>query len=157
MDMGSVEQESMDMNQMGTSMGKGMEMKGMQHDVSPAPPAEQNAGSGRTEGRNFRFLGTDIANSPALAVDGMDPSRPWPPYDELRSVEPTAFTADRQVREIRLTLDGDMERYVWFLNKKVLTPLSSTPSTSLPCPRRLSNSTRARMETGSSTVTCSIT
>ena len=30
-------------------------------------------------------------------------------------------TTDKPVRDIRLTLDGDMERYVWFLNNKPLS------------------------------------
>jgi hypothetical protein len=55
----------------------------------------------------------------------MGPARPWPPYAKLRSVNPTSFPKNKPVREIRLTLDGDMERYVWFLNNK---PLSETDS-----------------------------
>jgi hypothetical protein len=39
----------------------------------------------------------------------------------LRATRSTAFATDRPVREIRLTLDGDMERYVWFLNNTALT------------------------------------
>ncbi len=55
----------------------------------------------------------------------MDPRRPWPPYAKLRATRSTALPTDRPVREIRLTLDGDMERYVWFLNNK---PLSESDS-----------------------------
>ncbi|MFH1743064.1 MAG: multicopper oxidase domain-containing protein [bacterium] len=51
----------------------------------------------------------------------MDSNRPWPPYAKLRATRPTAFSNDTPVREIRLTLDGDMERYVWFLNNKPLS------------------------------------
>ena len=58
---------------------------------------------------------------PEVAADGVDPRRPWPPYTKLRSVQPTAFDRDKPIREIRLTLDGDMERYVWFLNNKTLS------------------------------------
>ena len=55
----------------------------------------------------------------------MDPARPWAPYAKLRSPASTAFSKGKPVREIRLTLDGDMERYVWFLNNK---PLSESDS-----------------------------
>jgi hypothetical protein len=55
----------------------------------------------------------------------MDPTRPWSPYAKLRSVNSTLLATDKPVREIRFTLDGDMERYVWFLNNK---PLSETDS-----------------------------
>ncbi len=51
--------------------------------------------------------------------------RPMPPYSQLRSKTSTAFDPDKPVKEVRLTLDGDMERYVWFLNK---TPLSKSDS-----------------------------
>lgn len=76
-------------------------------------------------GLNFRLLGTDVSASKDLAMDGMDASRPGPPYEKLRAVRPTAFRKDKTIHEIRLTLDGDMERYVWFLNDK---PLSESDS-----------------------------
>ena len=76
--------------------------------------------SGKRFGKAFGWLGTDLASRKALATDG-GTERPWPPYDRLRAVEPTALDADQPVREVRLTLDGDMERYVWFLNNKPLS------------------------------------
>jgi FtsP/CotA-like multicopper oxidase with cupredoxin domain len=82
------------------------------------------ARDGKKYGTKFGLLSADVSASNNLAMDGMDQRRPWPPYAELRSVVPTGFASDsRPVREIRLTLDGDMERYVWFLNNK---PLSET-------------------------------
>lgn len=67
------------------------------------------------------LLAEDIATTPNLAADGMDEERPWPPYEQLRSVNSTAFAGEeRAVRDIRLTLDGDMTRYVWFLNNRPL-------------------------------------
>jgi hypothetical protein len=83
------------------------------------------ARTGKKYGADFRLLAADVSASKNLAVDGMDPGRPWPPYANLRSTKPTAFPQDKPVREIRLTLDGDMERYVWFLNNK---PLSESDS-----------------------------
>ena len=73
----------------------------------------------------FGLLAEDISSKAPLAVDGMSPERPGPPYDKLRALQPTAFDPHKPVREIRLTLDGDMERYVWFLNNK---PLSESDS-----------------------------
>jgi len=83
--------------------------------IKPPPPP-----SGRRFGTNFHLLAADASSAKALAVDGMDPERPGTPYRDLTAVTPTAFGADRPVREIRLTLDGDMERYVWMLNNRVL-------------------------------------
>jgi hypothetical protein len=68
----------------------------------------------------FGLLAEDAAAYGDLAIDGGD-SRPWPPYGRLRGVKSTAFPADRPVRDIRLTLDGDMERYVWFMNNEPLS------------------------------------
>ncbi|MFA7059561.1 MAG: multicopper oxidase domain-containing protein, partial [Pedobacter sp.] len=69
------------------------------------------------------LLAEDVSSKAPLAADGMSPERPGPPYGKLRALQPTTFDPHKPVREIRLTLDGDMERYVWFLNGK---PLSET-------------------------------
>lgn len=79
--------------------------------------------SGAPRSTWFGLLAEDVSSKAPLAADGMNPERPWPPYDKLRALQPTAFDSHKPVREIRLTLDGDMERYVWFLNNK---PLSET-------------------------------
>jgi CopA family copper-resistance protein len=81
--------------------------------------------SGKKYDGDWRFLAADASHAENLAVDGQDPSRPWPPYPRLRSTKPTAFPKDKPIRIIRLTLDGDMERYVWFINNK---PLSESDS-----------------------------
>jgi len=83
------------------------------------------ARTGKKYGTDFRLLAADVSSSKNLAVDGMDPGSPWPPYAKLRASRPTVFSKDKPVREIRLTLDGDMERYVWLLNNK---PLSESDS-----------------------------
>ena len=85
----------------------------------PAPADAAAARDGRRGERDHSLLGTDAASAPRLAEEG-GPERPWPPYARLRATRPTAFPTDRQVREVRLTLDGDMERYVWFLNGRAL-------------------------------------
>jgi FtsP/CotA-like multicopper oxidase with cupredoxin domain len=81
--------------------------------------------SGKHYGSDFRLLAADVSAYKNLAADGMDPRRPWPPYAKLRAIKPLTLPNDRPVREIRLTLDGDMERYVWFLNNR---PLSESDS-----------------------------
>lgn len=99
--------------------------QGMGHGDHAMPKPSLTSWIGKKHAADFGFLAADVSASKALAVDGMDLSRPWPPYAKLRATEPTAFTKDKPVREIRLTLDGDMERYVWFLNNK---PLSASDS-----------------------------
>lgn len=95
-----------------TAMPKKTHAKEM---APPAPP------SGTRWAYDFAPLAGDVASSPSLARDGMDPRRPWPPYAQLKAKHPTAFDPKRKVRQIRLTLDGDMERYVWLLNNKPLS------------------------------------
>jgi FtsP/CotA-like multicopper oxidase with cupredoxin domain len=46
--------------------------------------------------------------------------RPGTPYDQLISPTFTELKKDLPFREIRLELEGDMERYVWSLNGKTL-------------------------------------
>jgi len=109
------------------------EMTGMDHATSPGmaddkhsmPMEPQTSRFGKKYGTDFRFLAADVSASENLAVDGMDASRPWAPYPQLRATKPTTLPAGRSVREIRLTLDGDMERYVWFLNNIALSESDS--------------------------------
>lgn len=76
---------------------------------------------GKKYSHNFGLLASDVASSEKIAVDGTDPERPGTPYKKLRSIKQTSFPEDAPVQEIRLTLDGDMERYVWFLDNKPLS------------------------------------
>jgi len=100
---------------------------------APQPPARERPGGsvvtadqvkergGKKFASDFSLMGADASSSGELAMDGMDARRPWAPYEQLRSPRSTAFAADRPVREIRLTLDGDMQRYVWFINNTALS------------------------------------
>ncbi|MDW7772244.1 MAG: multicopper oxidase domain-containing protein [Desulfobulbaceae bacterium] len=88
---------------------------------TPIPEQKGVDRSGKKYGRNFGFMAADISSAGKLAPDGMSDERPWPPYAELKALKPTSFAAGRTVREIRLTLDGDMERFVWMLNNRTLS------------------------------------
>ncbi len=77
--------------------------------------------SARPFGRSFGLLANDISSRGPLAMDGMDDRRPGPPYAKLRAAASTALPEGRPVREVRITLDEDMERYVWFLNNRPLS------------------------------------
>lgn len=95
---------------------------GHENGASPADRGEQGTHrGGKGYGKAFGWLETDLASRGASAADGMSSERPWPPYNRLRARTKTAFDPEKPVREIRLTLDGDMERYVWFLNGKALS------------------------------------
>ena len=94
---------------------------GLAKSYEEQPMPTDSMRNGKRYGRVFRPLATDISAAKAVAVDGMDPARPWPPYAKLRSTKSTALPKDAPIREVRLTLDGDMERYVWFLNNQALS------------------------------------
>lgn len=91
----------------------------------PSRIHQQDLRTGKKYGNDFSLLGADTASAKTLAVDGMGPERPGTPYEDLKALTSTAFAAARPVREIRLTLDGDMERYVWTLNNKTLAESDS--------------------------------
>ncbi len=42
-------------------------------------------------------------------------------YELLRATKPTAYASQKPVREVQLNLTGDMERYAWSFNNKVLS------------------------------------
>ena len=107
-----------------TAMNKTHEMDTMKkpgHATQDMPSVQHKDRKGKKYAKDFRFLAADVSSRKDLAADGMDPRRPWAPYSKLRALEPTSFETDKLIREIRLTLDGDMERYVWFLNNKSLS------------------------------------
>ncbi len=91
------------------------------HDTFTEPPHDQRARFGKEHGKQYGFLATDVASAKNLAIDGTEASRPSTPYPQLRAVKPTTLDNNKPVRDIRLTLDGDMERYVWLLNNKPLS------------------------------------
>ena len=95
--------------------------KGMDHESHDMKMPTPDVRFGKKFGADFGFLAADASSSKNVAIDGMDPRRPWAPYAKLRAVKSTAFAKDKPTRNIRLTLDGDMERYVWFLNNKPLS------------------------------------
>jgi CopA family copper-resistance protein len=74
----------------------------------------------------FPMLAEDVSFAENLAFDGT-PHRPRPPYGKLRAVRPTNFSPKKPIRSIRLTLDGDMTRYVWFFNNRRLSEQDIIP------------------------------
>lgn len=88
-------------------------------DMPKSPPNVAQPGSGKLFAKNYRPLASDVSSAKGLAIDG-SMQRPWPPYQQLRATHNTTFSTEKPVREVRLTLDGDMERYVWMLNNQIL-------------------------------------
>ena len=115
-----------------------MEMSGMDHSkMAPVKPAmksmknipslpmmDKDMGVKHNPSKWYDFLlRDDAAHSPILATDSMmSKLRPFPPYKILRAVRNTSFPKSAPRREFRLTLDGDMNRYVWMINNKPIQP-----------------------------------
>jgi FtsP/CotA-like multicopper oxidase with cupredoxin domain len=135
MDHGGMVPDAGKMNHSGMASTPAMEhkshdMSGMAHEMMPMDAATKGHSKpdmpshGKTAATKSAWLGLlaeDVSSKAPLAADGMSAERPGPPYDKLRALQSTAFDSSKPVREIRLTLDGDMERYVWFLNNKPLS------------------------------------
>lgn len=129
--MGMYDQPGMNMKMGGMNHGS---MKGMKHDsmgemkgmkgMDHGGMMMEDKGVVRNPGKWYDFLlREDAAQYPLLAADKMGSKvRPFPPYSKLRSVRKTAFKQNRPRREVRLTLDGDMDRYVWSFNNQPLKP-----------------------------------
>lgn len=115
-DTGASPDRSGDMGRMGS------------HDMKQVEATEgkknDHVSSARSFGNKFGFLETDIASRQDRATEG-GVQRPGTPYKYLKAQSPTKMPSGAAVREVRMTLDGDMERYTWFLNNK---PLSETDS-----------------------------
>jgi FtsP/CotA-like multicopper oxidase with cupredoxin domain len=108
-------------------LGHGEHVTDKTRSMQPGKTLASRSRNGRSYGADFRPMAADVSSATDLAMDGMDARRPWPPYQRLRATTPTAFDPGQPVREIRLTLDGDMERYVWFLNNKALAESDVIP------------------------------
>ncbi|RYD27452.1 MAG: hypothetical protein EOP87_21150 [Verrucomicrobiaceae bacterium] len=142
MDHGKIEGVEMEMPMpMNHSKMPGMDMGGMDHSALMMPPMQSGGSSSGPTSHSMQgmtpedvvrenparwydfLLHGDAARAPLLAADGMMSShRPFAPYKMLQSVKDTSPPKDAPRRTVRLTLDGDMNRYVWMLNTQELKP-----------------------------------
>jgi hypothetical protein len=105
----------------------GMEATGMNPDMpgmtlaAPKPPIAPSAPemAGMAMPDTAKSSGTPV---PATNMPGMENSeRPNAPYAKLRAIASTELSKDRPVHEITLRLQGDMIRYLWYIDGKTLT------------------------------------
>ncbi len=73
-----------------------------------------------------KIVAPDVAKPNLYTLHGShhhhmsDSERPTAPYDKLKSIHKTSFDDSNPWREVHLKLTGDMERYIWSFNNKVL-------------------------------------
>ncbi len=123
---------SMDMSGGGMNMGNMNDMKGMQMG------GDSHQGMNMGEQKKQTDTGTpgnqhDMQNMPGMNMNtethGEMPGMFMPmggegtlmTYDMLRSINPTALDSTRMIREVKLTLTGNMLRYVWSFDNKTLS------------------------------------
>ena len=91
--------------------------------ASPAPKPASSAPMADMPG--MAMPATPQPSAPAEAGTSMgamdDPARPNAPYAQLRALTPTTLPVHQPIREITLRLQGDMIRYLWYLDGKTLT------------------------------------
>jgi len=63
----------------------------------------------------------NTAGHKAMQMETGKQGTPLPPYKKLRSIKPTTLPNGLPWHTITLNLTGDMERYVWSFNNKILT------------------------------------
>jgi FtsP/CotA-like multicopper oxidase with cupredoxin domain len=103
-------------------------MHGVGHTGGSAMEHGSNVGDGA--GPDMKGM-ADMGGQDTHAMDSggmtgmMEDQRPMPPYAKLFSRESTALPAERPTRTITLTLTGDMERYVWSFDGKVISEADS--------------------------------
>ena len=143
MDHGSMETDGMKhehMSMAGMDHGDGHSMEGMDHSSMEKEGGMKHDGGGmnamggmkmdagmagmkHNPGKWYDFLLREDAAMPAmLASDGMAPHRPFSPYKKLRSAKRTTLSENAPRRTFRLTLDGEMGRYVWMINNRPVSP-----------------------------------
>ena len=120
MDHSGIDQSEMEKPAMDHSK---MKMDGMK-DMPSMPEMGKNMGVKHNPPAWYDFfLREDAAQYTRLATDSMmSNERPFAPYAKLRAVKDTSFPKSAPRREFRLTLDGDMNRYVWMINNKPVEP-----------------------------------
>ena len=97
-------------------------MAGMDHSAHSAAnhaPAKMAAG-GEHAGHQGQDHGSAHSQIPAASPSKGEPVIETLTVDNLRALEPTVITKKGPIHDIKLVLDGDMRRYVWYINGKTI-------------------------------------
>ncbi len=102
---------------------KAMQMDDKLNDTMPSMQPKNNdmkmnnrSGEGKSMTENNNSQST-TGNESVMVGAGMGPDQG---YDFLKSPEPTSYSKDKPVRDLELTLNGNMWRYIWSMNGKIL-------------------------------------
>ncbi|KAA9325121.1 multicopper oxidase domain-containing protein [Hymenobacter busanensis] len=104
--------------------GMNMQQGTMPASTAPSPqnrPMNQQEKSGKSMGNMQEMGGMAGMNMSGMSMGG-DFN-----YNQLRALNPTTLDSTRQWREIKLTLTGNMLRYVWSFDNKTLSQADKIP------------------------------
>lgn len=102
--------EGMDHSKMDHSQHEGMDHSKMDHSKMDHSKMDHSRHAGHRSSGKGKIL---PATPPGKVLDLLT-------VDNLRAESSTAFDKSAKVRELKLVLDGDMERYVWHINGKAI-------------------------------------
>lgn len=113
-----------EMNRMMSTMdmsGGGMDMQNMNN----MPGMDMNTKTDSASGiQQVNHQGMDMnteGNMPGMFMPAMSGSDVLLNYDMLSSINPSALDSSKKFREVKLTLTGNMLRYVWSFDNKTLS------------------------------------
>ncbi|RTQ45066.1 copper oxidase [Hymenobacter gummosus] len=108
---------------------KGMDMKNgtMPASTAPSPqnrPMNMQEKSGKSMGTMQDMGGMNMSGMSGMNMGGAGGDFN---YNQLRALNPTTLDSTRQWRDIKLTLTGNMLRYVWSFDNKTLSEADKIP------------------------------
>lgn len=132
MDMGSGQMKGMDMggdktgqkSELGGATTKGMNMQNGTMPAATAPsPQDRPLNMQEKAGKSMGTM-QDMGSMAGMSMGGNSGDFN---YNQLRALHPTTLDSTRQWREIKLTLTGNMLRYVWSFDNKTLSQADKIP------------------------------
>lgn len=89
------------------------------HEMPATPPPQEDPASHEHHGHHGHG-GHEGHETPAPSAAAPKAEVETLTVDHLKAVEKTAFPSTQRVHDVKLVLDGDMERYVWHINNKAM-------------------------------------
>ena len=108
------EMNSMDMKGSQKDMNEGMDMNKMNMMDSMPPQKDQPMNMQNMNGMKMGNMNDDMQGMNMGMAGDFN-------YNLLRALNPTTLDSTRPVREVHLTLTGNMRRYIWSINNKTLS------------------------------------
>lgn len=120
-DMGNMKMEDMNMKNDSSMKDMPMDTSMMNMEMDTTSMKEMNMPARPSGGDTMNMQDTAMSNMDMSKMDMGDQSEVTLTYDMLRSPTPTVLNDQLPIREIKLSLTGNMIRYVWSFDNKTLS------------------------------------